>query len=206
MRVVLPDRPGQLGAVASALGANGADIISVQIVGRIGHDAVIDDFVIDIPPGRLPDQLISACQALDGVRVDWISRYPEGASLESDLEALELMTSDPEHGAESLTTSAVGVFRVHWAFLVERFSVAPVITFSTPQAPDLTTEQLRGLGPTASVRHLTPAPEWLPGWGEIVLAMAPVRGDRVIVAGRQGGPQFLASELARFGHLAALAQ
>ncbi|NUT99783.1 MAG: ACT domain-containing protein, partial [Saccharothrix sp.] len=34
LRVQLPDRPGTLGAVASALGEIGADILSVDVVER----------------------------------------------------------------------------------------------------------------------------------------------------------------------------
>ena len=37
-----------------------------------------------------------------------------------------------------------------------------------------------------------------------MLAAAPV-GDAVVVLGRRGGPDVLESELARFGHLCALA-
>ena len=38
-----------------------------------------------------------------------------------------------------------------------------------------------------------------------VLAAAPLSEDEVVVFGRRGGPEFLDSELARLGHLVALA-
>ncbi len=51
LRVVLPDRPGTLGAVASALGGEGADILSVDVVER--HQGVaVDDLVVDLPAAR----------------------------------------------------------------------------------------------------------------------------------------------------------
>ena len=42
LRLVLPDRPGSLGAVATALGTLGADILALDIVERsVGH--AVDD-------------------------------------------------------------------------------------------------------------------------------------------------------------------
>ena len=40
---------------------------------------VVDDFIVDLPPNQMPETIITACHRLDGVRVEWISRYPEGA-------------------------------------------------------------------------------------------------------------------------------
>jgi hypothetical protein len=47
--------------------------------------------------------------------------------------------------------------------------------------------------------------EWLPQWGETIIALAPLNGERTIVVGRQGGPAYLNYELTRLKHLAALA-
>jgi hypothetical protein len=41
----------------------------------------------------MPDTVISWCHKLEGVRVQWISRYAAGASLRMDLEAVESLTS-----------------------------------------------------------------------------------------------------------------
>ena len=49
MRVSLPDRPGSLGAVASAMGSVGGDINAVEIVEK-GDGIVVDDFIVDLPP------------------------------------------------------------------------------------------------------------------------------------------------------------
>ena len=58
IRVVLPDRPGALGAVASALGHAGADILSVDIVERSAGQAT-DDLVVELPADRLADSLVT---------------------------------------------------------------------------------------------------------------------------------------------------
>ena len=59
LRVLVPDRPGMLGAVASALGGVGADIISVDVVERSAGVAV-DDLVVELPPDKLTDSLVTA--------------------------------------------------------------------------------------------------------------------------------------------------
>ncbi len=202
MRVALPDRPGALGAVATAIGTLGADISAVAIVHR--HDgAAVDDFIVTLPPGRLPDTLISACQSIDGVKVEWISRYPEGAGLETDLEALERMTADPEQAAESLTASAPGVFHSHWSLLID-WSAEPRVSYSTPLAPELGADELRWFEPFDVPHTVEPDAEFASRWGQTIIASAPIRGNRAIAVGRQGGPEFLGSELARLKHLAAL--
>lgn len=202
MRVALPDRPGSLGAVASAIGLLGADISAVAIVQR-NVDHAIDDFIVTLPPGRFPDGLVSACHSIEGVRVEWISRYPEGAGLETDLEALERMVADPDQAAETLTISAPGVFHTHWALLLD-CNAEPQVTFSTPLAPDLDEPQLSSFAPFDSAHRVEPDERFVQGWGETVMAMAPLSGMRAIAVGRQGGPAFLDSELARLRHLAAL--
>ena len=124
MRVTLPDRPGSLGAVATAMGGVGADINAVEIVEK-GAGIVVDDFIVDLPPNQLPETIVTACQSLTGVRVEWISRYPEGGGLQSDLEALERMTADPVNAAEILASLCPVVFRSHFAALVEVANGAP---------------------------------------------------------------------------------
>ena len=118
MRVALPDRPGSLGAVASAMGSVGGDINAVEIVEK-GDGVVVDDFIVDLPPNQLPETIITACHRLEGVRVEWISRYPEGGGLQSDLEALERMTADPANAAETLVSLCPVVFRSHWSVLLD---------------------------------------------------------------------------------------
>ena len=66
LRVVLPDKPGNLGAVASALGGAGADILSVDVVER-GDGQAVDDIAVELPTNRPPDVLITAAESVPGV-------------------------------------------------------------------------------------------------------------------------------------------
>jgi ACT domain-containing protein len=54
MRVELPDVPGSLGRVASAIGEAGGDIEAIEIVEKRDGFAV-DDVLLEIPSGTMPD-------------------------------------------------------------------------------------------------------------------------------------------------------
>src|SRR6476660_9164227 len=165
MRVLLPDRPGSLGRVATALGGVGADINAVEIVDK-GDGGVVDDFIVDLPHGQLPELLVTACNALDGVKVQWISRYPEGGGLQSDLEALERMTADPAQAAETLVSLCPVVFRSHWAALPDISDGAPKPRYSTTLAPDLTPEVAAMFTPFDATHRTDLDVDWSPGWGD----------------------------------------
>ncbi len=203
MRVLLPDRPGSLGRVATALGGVGADINAVEIVDK-GAGEVVDDFIVDLPHGHLPETLVVACNALEGVQVQWISRYPEGGGLQSDLEALERMTTDPAHAAETLVGLCPVVFRSHWATLLDLAGQTPRISRATTLAPDLSATLIDRLAPFDHTHRIDLEHGWLPGWGDSTVVVAPLARDRAIAIGRLGGPAFMDSEIARLHHLAAL--
>ena len=203
MRVALPDRPGSLGAVASAMGSVGGDINAVEIVEK-GDGVVVDDFIVDLPPGRLPETIITACHRLEGVRVEWISRYPEGGGLQSDLEALERMTADPASAAETLVSLSPVVFRSHWSVLLEVTGDQVTSLASTTLAPDFDTSNAGPLAPFDTTHRIELDSGWLPGWADSTVVVVPLTRDRVIAIGRLGGPAFLDSEIARLHHLAAL--
>lgn len=201
LRIELPDVPGSLGAVATALGEAGADIEAIEIVEHRESGTAIDDVLLELPTTVLPDTLVSACQAVDGVGVHWISRYVAGASLSMDLEAVESMTASPARTVERLTEAAPDTFRADWAIALTRSAGEPTVLAATNTAPAYVEEMAGWLGLERAGRLRGPA-----DWRSTVLAGAPVPGrDVVVVFGRRGGPDVLDSEIARLGHLAGLA-
>src|SRR5680860_948783 len=119
LRVELPDVPGSLGRLASAIGSAGGNIDAIEIVERHGGRA-IDDVFLAAEAGVMPDSIISACTALDGVNVLWISHYGAGSNLTRDLEVVEAMTSDPGAARDTLVDLLPATFVVDWAVRVRR--------------------------------------------------------------------------------------
>jgi hypothetical protein len=202
LRVELPDVPGSLGALATAIGSAGGDIEAIEIVERSGDGIALDDVLLELPPSTLPDRIVSACQRLDGVRVLWISRYAAGANLRMDLEAVEALTANPRRAYEELVDVVPETFRSDWAMGLRRGDDGPELVRATEAAPDLPDQSERWLGIEQAQRL-----EAVPGWNSTVLAAAPLSGcsGEIVVFGRRGGPEVLDSELARLGHLAVLA-
>ncbi|MFT4295901.1 MAG: amino acid-binding protein [Micropruina sp.] len=201
LRVGLPDRPGSLGAVATAMGTAGADIQAVEIVEKYEGFAV-DDFMVEVPLGTLPDALITACTSIPGVTVLWFSHYPEGWGLQADVAVLDEMTENPDRAEAILTHAAPAVFRVNWAAQIDRGDGRVIARTAT--APDVDQLPLARLGSLDAPRCVELADDWLPGWPEMVIAAAPFKDRSALVLARKGGPAFIKSELARLRHLTAL--
>lgn len=190
LRVSLPDVPGSLGRVASAIGRAGGDIEAIEIVEKSGTGTAVDDVLLEMAPGAMPDSIVSACNALDGVEVLWISRYAAGGNLFLDLEVVEELTAHPAEALDRVIDLLPITFRVDWAVRV---------------APDGTFERWTDAAPPKVAWVELERPSRLPDDDVTVLCGAPLSGD-LIVLGRRGGPEFLDSELARLGHLLGLAR
>ena len=193
IRVELPDVPGSLGRVASAIGEAGGDIEAIEIVEKRDGFAV-DDVLLEIPAGTMPDSVVSACSQLDGVSVLWVNRYAAGGNLFLDLEVVEALTEDPATAMDRLVDLLPITFRVDWAARVRpRAGTADVEIIRATEAAPPTIELAAITAPTRLADHATN-----------VECAAPL-GDDVVVLGRRGGPEFLDSELARLQHLLGLA-
>lgn len=203
LRVELPDQPGALGQVATAMGAVGADIFAIEVVERRDDGHVIDDFILQMPPGTLAETIISACAETPDTTVLWLSRHPDEWRLESDIEVINRMARDPDNAARILAADAPTVFRCEWAALINRYDLSVIL--STSSAPEFTREQLAALGDVhVATRHHMGA-EWMPDWGDLTVASAPAGPLGALLVGREGGPEFLDSELFRLEHLAGAA-
>lgn len=194
LRVELPDVPGSLGRLATTIGEAGGDIEAIEIVEHRSDGTAVDDVLLELAPGAMPDSIVSACTQLDGVTVVWISRYAAGSSLLMDLEAVEELTGRPTEALNRLVDLIPMTFRADWAARVRRTSDGAERVHATPAAPD------------AVEWHDINRARVVPSGDENnVLAAAPLLSDEVILLGRRGGPEILESELARLNHLVTLA-
>ncbi|MFE9745539.1 hypothetical protein FHX81_5687 [Saccharothrix saharensis] len=206
IRVQLPDRPGTLGAVASALGEIGADILSVDVVER-GAGLAIDDLVVELPSGRLPDVLITAAESIEGVEVDAVRPYAGVLDTHRELELVEEVAEEPAHGLAVFTEGVPKIIRAGWAVVVS-WDGSTVHRLTSSSAAPETKLQTPPWLPLARATVLDGEDSWVPEtWQELgtELAATPLgKPDRVLLVGRPGGPMFRAAEVARLAHLAGI--
>lgn len=193
LRLELPDVPGSLGRVASAIGETGADIEAILVVEKTSRGTVIDDVLLELPQGKMPDSVLSACSALDDVRVLWISRYSAGANLTMDLEVVEEVTANPAEAYQRMLRLMPDTFRVDWAVRVRASADGSAeIVDATGAAP----EEVHWVTVDRATR--------VDSWDENQVMCAAPLGGEFFLLGRRGGPEFLDSEIARIGHLVSL--
>ncbi len=117
LRIVLPDRPGALGAVATALGVVGADIVSLDVIER-NLGSATDDLVVELPPDRLADTLVTAAATVPGVQVESIRPYAGQIDAHRELELLENLAARPDEALALLADGATRIFRAGWALVL----------------------------------------------------------------------------------------
>jgi hypothetical protein len=208
LRLVVPDRPGILGAVATALGDARIDIVSVDVLERAGGVAV-DDVVVDLPPGRLPDSLITAAQQVPGVTVESLRPFAGPLDTHRELELLDALARAAEGTAVKLLAAELPrVFHSGWAAVLETADDSWRVGSSSEAAPSFDGVALPWM-PLRGPRLLPSDEDWLPErWQEMAIEMmaAPYGGPGcAVVLGRSGGPAFRRSELGRLVHLTGIA-
>ncbi|MCW2539143.1 MAG: hypothetical protein JWN95_868 [Frankiales bacterium] len=210
MRIVLPDRPGALGAVATALGAAGADILSVDIVERSISTAT-DDLIIELPSDRLPDSLVSAASSVDGVRVESIRQYASVIDPFRELELLEKLATSYEDGPTILADGVCRLFRAGWALVIAEPAAAGlpgIVVARSSAAPEI--EEIEApWWPPYPARPLAADDGWAPElWHnletELAVVPLPSNPSKAVLAGRPA-MRWLASEIIRMSHLCSIA-
>ncbi|GAA2067398.1 amino acid-binding protein [Williamsia deligens] len=204
LRVHLQDRPGSLGLLAVSLGSVGADILSLDVVER-GEGYAVDDIVVEVARGSLPDTLITAAENIDGVRVDSIRPYTGVLETHRELELVDqIARATAADRLQVLVDLAPRVLRVSWAMVIAPGAGGTVRLFGSSSAPETPLGGVDFL-PVAEPAQLDPDASWVPQpWRDIDtrMAAAPIgSASKALLLGRSGGPDFRQSELARVGHL-----
>ena len=213
LRLVVPDRPGILGAVATALGTAGIDIVSVDVLER-GRGVAVDDIVVDLPPDRLPDSLITVAQAVPGVQVESLRPFHGPLDTHRELELLEALARTAAPGPPTLAVKLLAaelprVFHSGWSVVLSGTADGPCeVLAASDAAPSFDGMTLPWL-PLPGPRLLPSEDDWLPErWREMAIEMMATpfgSPGTAVVIGRSGGPAFRRSELLRLVHLAGIA-
>jgi hypothetical protein len=195
LRLVVPDRPGTLGAIATALGVAGIDIVSVDVLER-GGGVAVDDIVVELPPDRVADSLITAATAVPGVQVESLRPFAGPMDTHRELDLLEALAPAGGGTAKVLAAELPGT------------SQDLTVLAASDAAPALTGVTLPWL-PLTTPLLLPSDADWVPlRWQEMAVEMmaAPLDGEgAAVLLGRSGGPVFRRSELLRLAHLTGLA-
>jgi hypothetical protein len=208
LRVRLEDRPGSLGSLAVALGSVAADILSLDVVERVAGYAV-DDLVVELPPGAMPDALITAAEKLQGVYVDSIRPHTGLLEAHRELELIDHVAAarGAQQRLQVLVDEAPRVLRVGWCLILRSADGAPQLVVGSSGTPETQPTGTPWL-PLERAEALDATADWVPQvWRDMdtTLAAAPL-GDHhtAVVLGRPGGPDFRPSEVARLGYLSGI--
>jgi hypothetical protein len=208
LRVQLEDRPGSLGSLAVALGSVGADILSLDVIDR-GSGYAVDDLVIDLPTGAMPDMLITAAEALTGVRVEAIRPHTGLLEAHRELELIDRVAAANERPEklQVLVDEAPRVLRVGWCTVVGFAGGSSHRIAGSRGAPETQSAATPWM-PLSQATALNATEEWVPQlWRDMdtTLAAAPLgEPTTALVLGRPGGPHFRPAEVARLGYLAGI--
>jgi hypothetical protein len=207
LRIELVDRPGSLGSLAVALGSVGADILSLDVVDRNSGYAT-DDLVIELPPGAMPDTLITAAESLSGVRVDSVRPHTGLLEAHRELELLDHIAAANGKAArlQVLANEAPKVLRVSWCTVLRSSGGELQRLAGSPGTPETRADSAPWL-PLERAATLDGSAEWVPkAWRDMDVTMVAAQlGDphTAVVLGRPG-PEFRPSEVARLGYLAGI--
>ncbi|WP_019203952.1 amino acid-binding protein [Tsukamurella sp. 1534] len=206
LRVRLTDRPGSLGSLAVALGSVGADILSLDVVER-GEGYAVDDLVVDLGPQSLPDTLITAAEALDGIKVDSIRPYAGVLDTHRELELIDKVAGAGRDQLQMLVDQVPRVLRVGWCAVLANNPDTDWPVFGSSGLPETRPPHFDFL-PLSGPAALDAEADWVPDtWQQMdtKLAAAPLGAiGKVVLVGRPGGPDFRPSEVARLGYLAGI--
>ena len=208
LRIQLPDEPGALGYVAAALGEVEGDIRCVDVVDYGANGVVVDDIVVDLPMGLLPDTLITAAQSISGVEVDSIRPFSGSVDRRGQIALLAKFSQHTKNLDRALGDVVDGLpqtMTAGWAIVLgEQSDGRWVRRASSTAAPEDNGRTLPE-APVDSPRNLDPDEEtWLPEDWTVMdssIAATPMGKGLVLVIGRPGGPDFLPSEVEHLGRI-----
>lgn len=206
IRVQLPDVPGSLGELAEAIGLVDGNIQSVDVVQTLPDQTVIDDIVVHLPKTTMADSLITAIQTIDGAEVDSIRPFTGTIDRRGQIDMLSDIAAQKHNIAKAMEKLVAVVPRsmtASWVIVLDTADSSKRVAASLAAPED------DGSAPLLDVtkaRVLDPDSEsWIPeSWSllDSTLAAARLTGtEMVMVIGRTGGPNFLASEVEHLGAL-----
>ncbi|MDQ4145163.1 MAG: amino acid-binding protein [Actinomycetota bacterium] len=213
LRICIPDLPGTLGAVATAFGKGGANILTMDVVERDAGMAV-DDMTIEAPEG-MQEALRLAQLEVPGLVVEELRPVEAFRDFMAPLDLAAALAEAGESPVAMLVERLPEALWSDWCVVVSGEKAGMTVIASSIGAPSLEGVKAPWLplkGPTR-----LPLADWMPstwregpaarsGQGKFDLAAAPFsEPSSAVMVGRRKGPQYRAAELTQLGLLARIA-
>jgi hypothetical protein len=206
LRVSVADRPGSLGALATALGEAGGDIRAIDVIER-GPAGAVDDVLIDIDGEGSPQRIRDVLSRLPGVVVESLQPFTEGDQLGDPLNVVDALLATSSRALAAIIRMAPSIVRAQWVLVLDLADGAAATSQASAGAPWVRWARLPWL-PLTSAKRIEADPSWVPyGWGDSAeMAAAPIgESNLALLVIRPNGPRFRGAEVAKLRNLAALA-
>lgn len=202
LRISVPDRPGSLGRVTSAIGSAGGDIAKVDVLESEAGRA-LDDVFVSVRDAVHLERLARSVGALSGVVIQGVQHPAPPATGHTDLELVQQVLSQPGRSLQTLVDGAPGALGADWAALLEfgPDGAQSAVIARSIRAPEPRTIAVSAPLRLGAVRVLDPTTD-APYSGA---ALVPLTGTQVgLLLVRETGVGFHRTELWRFGPLGAI--
>jgi hypothetical protein len=202
LRISVPDRPGSLGRVTSAIGSAGGDIAKVDVLESEAGRA-LDDVFVQVRDAAHLDRLARTVGSLGGVVIQGVQHPAPPATGHTELELVQQVLSQPGRSLRTLVDGAPGALGADWAALIEYGPDGEpgAVLGVSPRGP-----AMESIGVSAPLRlGAVRVPNPITGQPYGGAALVPLSGTAVgLLLVREDGVDFHRSELWRFGPLGAI--
>jgi hypothetical protein len=213
LRLSLPDIPGTLGAVATAFGRGGANILTLDVIER-ENGLAVDDLTVEAPEG-MQEALRLAAEDVPGLSVEELRPVDAFRDVMAPLDLAAAVAEAEEPVVDILVERLPEALWADWSVVLTAGPTGLQVLGSSIGAPsvsEMETPWIPLKGPTRLAVAAWMPPSWRVGpgtrmgQGKFELAAAPLFGQySAVLVGRRKGPHFRKTELTQLGLLARIA-
>jgi hypothetical protein len=208
LRLSFPDRPGMLGAIATALGSARIDIVALDVIER-DDDVTVDDLEVESELDAAG--VHGVCEGVGGVVVEALTLVRPARGRDGDLALAAAVAEQRREPLPQLVGGLPEVLAAEWAAAVTEGPSGLEVLAASRHAPAIPAGTRLPVLPLQRARRFPPA-QWMPpSWrpeprDHLELAAAPLGGPiSSVLLARINGPRFRPAELRRLSELARVA-